>query len=1063
MEARGRLRWARYFRRGRHVPERQVVTDVHKRKEDVIAELEAARQRIAELESEKGRRKRAENILRKNAEFLRGILDTTAAGVFVADREGTVVFANPRTEDFSGIPHEQTIGRSCLAAEWGLRDFWGRPLSPDEDPFVLVRDTEKQVVNREVSYIRPDGSLHYLLVNAAPLRDHQGHVSHVVVAVHEVTDQIRAQEAYRVLVEDSRQGFSLSQNGRVVYANPALIEMLGCRKEEFVGLSIADATNLYVHPEDREALLAVYQSLIEDRRQQHAVTYRLVRPDGAIRHIESYVSLTHFEGQPAVQIVNLDITRRRSAEKSLEDMRQNLQELFNRLDDFVFVLSLDGRILQVNPAVLNRLGYSEEQLNGSPITLVHPVERRWEAQEVVGAILCGRRTTSEIPLQTASGELIPVDTKVTHGLWNGEKVFYAVSRDVSERLEAEKKIREGERRFTEALKASRHVLYRFNILKNRYDYVSPHIEEFTGFSHEEFVSKGMGDIVKEIHPDDYPRLQAAMEEAVQNATGNAANLTIELRRRFKDGAYHWLSNSMMLLLDAGGSVEAIVGSVYNIEDRKRAEEELRESEKRFRLLADNSVDMISRHAPDGTVLFVSPSCEALSGYTPDELMGKQAELLMFPDDIEKVWKAITALRQWEDRYVVEHRLPRKDGKVIWVETSGRVLRDASGNVVEIQCAVRDITQRKRTEKALRQKDQHLREVLQAAPLILFAADLDGVCTFFEGRGLDALGVDPSKIIGTPMLEFFASRPNMKAWLERALAGEEFSVEYRHEPSGRAMVAHAAQLRDAEGKREGIVVVRVDVTQQKQAQEALNHAHAMFLSFAEQFPGTLFIKDEASRVLFANRTMREEFDAENWIGKPPEDYFPRAVAEKIRLDDQTALTKGPLTLDETYLDKHGRTRAWRTWKFPLEGDEGHTLLAGISYDITGQRQAENAFKTLVENSLQGLALVRNGSVVFVNPQASVITQYSREELQALKADDVFKLILPADHALVLDRIQRRQCGEELTPMFHMHLIRKDGAIRRLLVATSSIEYENAPVIQIAFLDVTDFPAARYGHS
>ena len=177
----------------------------------------------------------------------------------------------------------------------------------------------------------------------------------------------------------------------------------------------------------------------------------------------------------------------------------------------------------------------------------------------------------------------------------------------------------------------------------------------------------------------------------------------------------------------------------------------------------------------------------------------------------------------------------------------------------------------------------------------------------------------------------------------------------------------------------------------------------------------------------------------------------------------ALSQGSLMLYESYVYKHGHTRAWRTWKFALEGDEGHKLLAGISYDITGQRQAENAFKTLVENSLQGLALVRNGSVVFVNPQASVITQYSREELQALKADEVFKLILPADHALVLDRIQRRQCGEELMPMFHMRLIRKDGAIRRLLVATSSIEYENAPVIQIAFLDVTDFPAARYGHS
>ncbi len=116
---------------------------------------------------------------------------------------------------------------------------------------------------------------------------------------------------------------------------------------------------------------------------------------------------------------------------------------------------------------------------------------------------------------------------------------------------------------------------------------------------------------------------------------------------------------------------------------------------------------------------------------------------------------------------------------------------------------------------------------------------------------------------------------------------------------------------------------------------------------------------------------------------------------------------------------------------------------------------------MENSLQGLALVRNGRVVFVNAQAAAITGYSREELMALTEAQVFGLILPADHALVLDRIQRRQCGEELAPMFHMRLIRGDGAVRRLLVYTSAIEFETVPVVQIAFMDVTDFPEARYG--
>ncbi|MEA3365099.1 MAG: PAS domain S-box protein, partial [Candidatus Hydrogenedentes bacterium] len=545
--------------------------------------------------------------MRKNAEFLRGILDTSASGVFVADREGIIVFANPRTQELSGLSVEESIGRSCLVDAWPLRDFSGRRIPTEEDPFLRVRDTGQRIVKRGVIFPRTDGSLRYHVINAAPLRDRYGKISHVVFGVQDITEQKHAEEAYRVLVEDSPQGLSLFQDGRVVYVNPFLAEMMGCRAEDLIGLSVDEAAAAYIHPEDRDAPLRAHQAVIYGDRSPQSAVYRVMHRDGGVRYFESYVSLTRFEGRPAVQIINLDVTEWQEAEKALEETRRNLEELFNRIEDFVFVLSLEGRIVHVNPAVINRLGYSEKELGGSPVTIVHPAERRAEAQEIVNEILTGKRSSCDVPLQTADGRIIPVETKVAYGVWNGKQVLYGVSRDISERLEAEEKIREGERRFTEALDATGHVLYRFNVRENRYDYLSPHIEAFTGYSHEEFMSKGLGDIVKEIHPDDWPRLQQAMKDAAEKADGDSASLSIEVRRRFKDGKYHWLNDSMTLFLGPDRCVNAIVGSVCNIEDRKRAEEALRESEERFRLLANNSVDMISRHAPDGTVLFASPS------------------------------------------------------------------------------------------------------------------------------------------------------------------------------------------------------------------------------------------------------------------------------------------------------------------------------------------------------------------------------------------------------------------------------------------------------------------------
>ncbi len=156
-------------------------------------------------------------------------------------------------------------------------------------------------------------------------------------------------------------------------------------------------------------------------------------------------------------------------------------------------------------------------------------------------------------------------------------------------------------------------------------------------------------------------------------------------------------------------------------------EALRRSESVHRLLADNSVDMISRHAADGTVLYVSPSCEPLTGYTVEELTGKPAEYLVVSDDVERVWRAVRDAQVSEDScYVVEHRLRRKDGSTFWVETMGRLIREGEGRVCEIQCNVRDITERKRAEEALRESEERYR--------ILFVQSRDAVMTLEPSTG-----------------------------------------------------------------------------------------------------------------------------------------------------------------------------------------------------------------------------------------------------------------------------------------------------------------------------------------
>ncbi|HMQ56888.1 MAG TPA: PAS domain S-box protein, partial [Anaerolineae bacterium] len=186
----------------------------------------------------------------------------------------------------------------------------------------------------------------------------------------------------------------------------------------------------------------------------HAVAILPVMHQGELLAVLNLASHTHADipadVRTTLETLALQIgsaLARLRFEAALAESRQNLQTLFDTINDFLFVLDQEGHICQTNPVVWQRLGYKSQELLSQPVLVVHSPDRHAEAAEIMAAILAGERDHCSLPLQTRTGALIPVETRVTKGTWSGRPALFGLARDITVRQRVEETLRQSEERF----------------------------------------------------------------------------------------------------------------------------------------------------------------------------------------------------------------------------------------------------------------------------------------------------------------------------------------------------------------------------------------------------------------------------------------------------------------------------------------------------------------------------------------------------------------------------------------------------------------------------------------
>jgi PAS domain S-box-containing protein len=299
----------------------------------------------------------------------------------------------------------------------------------------------------------------------------------------------------------------------------------------------------------------------------------------------------------------------------------------------------------------------------------------------------------------------------------------------------------------------------------------------------------------------------------------------------KAGALDYVVKSEETLADMPHIVERAIREWNYAQEREHMQATLREREVMFRLLAENATDMIARFDPEGEYLYASPACLSLLGYEPGELVGHSSLEFIHPEDLSRQINALDLLHGQDTVTNVSFRVQRKDGRLVWFETSYRAMRDAqTGAISEIHAATRDITDRRKAEDELRANEDRFRSLVQNSYEIIIVLSADGKILYESPSTTRILGYRPGMLVGQSPYTFI--HPDDRQIIEVAINGllqryqNANPIEFRLQHANNTWIyleALGTNLLDNPGVN-GIVVTLRDISERKRSEVALQTAH-----------------------------------------------------------------------------------------------------------------------------------------------------------------------------------------------------------------------------------------------
>jgi len=768
-----------------------------------------------------------------------------------------------------------------------------------------------------------------------------------------------------------------------------------------------------------------------------------------------------------------DIARMQK-EQILRESETKYRLLVESSTDMLFTVDLKGRFLFVNNAFKKCLGYSKKEMmkiNG--FALVHP-DDLYELKKQFAQFSAGKSLDNiEYRYKTKSGKYIhilnnatPISDsegnivaalgiardisyrkKIEEELQNAHdelehrvavrtaellKLNEKLNKEIIDRKRIEKALRESEEKYRAIFESFHDVYYRTD-KEGLVTIISPSVRTHAGYDPEDIIGHPVTDFY--LNPED-------RETFIQKLKKKGAVNDYELKLKAKDGSVIETSMSAHIIFGNDGEPAGVEGVLRDITERKRAEEALKESEEKYRELVENLTEVIYALKPSGEVLYVSPTVKSLIGYSPKEIEGQSFAGLIHEDDLplasERIQKILSGAS-----VTSEYRIRAKTGQIRWISTTSRPIFKGK-RAVGIQGILTDITERKKTEETM----QFMQFSIDRAADAAFWMGKDARFIYVNDAACRSLGYSRKELLKMSVHDIdpdFPAEVWPDHWKDVKKRGS-FSLESHHRTKkGRVFpVEVTVNYLEFGGKEYNCAFVK-DITERKQAEEALRENEERFRTIVETAPGMLMISDTQGNNIYVSPncekltgyTQEELQGTMKWWVHKDDTLKARKIFEQTFRKG-----KGGKDFEYKAVKKNGDIwYASSTWE-PLRDKEENLLgIVMQTVDITERKRTEEELQAreayldqLFESAQEAIVMADNkGRALRINQEFTGLFGYTQEEAVGKVLDELIApKKLQKSATLITEKVTK---GERTA--FEAIRCRRDGQMIAVSVLASPI--------------------------